>query len=245
MIGSCQICWEHVTHSFIILTSSWSSWTTHVKKVVWKPAFHSNLVWAAKMWWAWLNTLRPRQNGCHFADDTFHPIFVNENVRIAFKFSLEFVPKGPINNIPALVQIMAWCHPGNKPLSEPVMVSLLTHICVTRPQWVKVLYMVEQIHVGVAGSRVDIDDRHWSIRLCAHWSWLSVMSIPECMYHVIYLHRTCGLCEQAVLDLLMRSRFHNASCALWDGIICSQELIHYGNYLLISKCCKRTGHWKG
>ena len=27
--------------------------------------------------------------------------------------------------------------PGDKPFSEPIMVSLLTHICVTRPQWVK------------------------------------------------------------------------------------------------------------
>ena len=31
---------------------------------------------------------------------------------------------------------MAWRRPGAKPLSEPMMVSLLTHICVTRPQWV-------------------------------------------------------------------------------------------------------------
>ena len=31
---------------------------------------------------------------------------------------------------------MAWRRRGDKPLSEPMMVSLLTHICVTRPQWV-------------------------------------------------------------------------------------------------------------
>ena len=49
-------------------------------------------------------------------------------------FEFRFVPKGPINNIPALIQIMAWRRPGDKPLSEPMMVSLLTHICVTRPQ---------------------------------------------------------------------------------------------------------------
>ena len=47
-----------------------------------------------------------------------------------------FVPKAPVNNIPALVQIMAWRRPGDKPLSEPIMVSSVTHICVTRPQWV-------------------------------------------------------------------------------------------------------------
>ena len=37
------------------------------------------------------------------------------------KKSLKFVPKGPINNTPALVQIMAWPRTGDKPLSEPMM----------------------------------------------------------------------------------------------------------------------------
>ena len=41
--------------------------------------------------------------------------------------------------IPALVQIMAWRRPGDKPLSEAMMVNLPTHICVTRPQWVNTL----------------------------------------------------------------------------------------------------------
>ena len=83
------------------------------------------------------NTLRPRQNGRHFADDIFKRIFLNEYVWIPIKISMKFVPKGPINNIPALVQIVAWRRPGDKPLSEPMMVILTTHICVTRPQWVK------------------------------------------------------------------------------------------------------------
>ena len=88
-------------------------------------------------WWL---ALRPRQNGRHFADDTFKRIFLNENVRISIKISLKFVPKGPINNIPALVQIMAWRRPGDKPLSESMMDNLPTHICVTRPQWVNKIY---------------------------------------------------------------------------------------------------------
>ena len=45
--------------------------------------------------------------------------------------SLNFVPKGP-----PMVKIMALRRPGDKPLSEPMMVSLPTHICVVRPQWV-------------------------------------------------------------------------------------------------------------
>ena len=83
-----------------------------------------------------LNTLRPRQDGRYFADDVLKCIFLNENVWISLKIPLKFVPRGPINNIRVLVQIMAWCRPGDKPLSEPMMVCLLTHICVTRPQWV-------------------------------------------------------------------------------------------------------------
>ena len=84
-----------------------------------------------------LKTLRPKHNGRHFTDDIFKCIFLNENMSIAIKISLKFVPKVPINNIPALVQIMAWRRPGDKPLSEPMIVSLLTNIRVIRPQWVK------------------------------------------------------------------------------------------------------------
>ena len=81
------------------------------------------------------NSWRPWRNRRYNADDIFKCIFLRENVWIPNKISLKFVPKGPINNIPAMVQIMAWRRPGDKPLSEPMMVSLLTHTCVTRPQW--------------------------------------------------------------------------------------------------------------
>ena len=89
-----------------------------------------------------VNALRPRQNERHFTDDIFKCIFLNENVWIPIKISLKFVPKSPINNIPALVQIMAWRRPGDKPLSESMMVSLPTHICVTRPQWVNKVWQL-------------------------------------------------------------------------------------------------------
>ena len=69
-----------------------------------------------------VKTLRPRQDGRLFPD-SFKSIFFNENVQILIEISLTFVPKAPINNIPALVQIMAWRRPGDKPLSEPMTVS--------------------------------------------------------------------------------------------------------------------------
>ena len=73
-----------------------------------------------------VNLLRLRQNGCHFAYD--HSNAFSSMTMLEFRLK--------INIIPALVQIMTWRRPGDKPLPEPLMFSLLTHICVTRPQWI-------------------------------------------------------------------------------------------------------------
>ena len=91
-----------------------------------------------------INSLRPRQNVCYFPDDIFKQIFMNENAWIPIKISLKFVPRSPINNVPAWFQIIAWCRPGNKPLSEPMM-AYATYICVSWPQWVNVTYMCAHI----------------------------------------------------------------------------------------------------
>ena len=70
---------------------------------------------------------------------TFSNAFSCDNVWILIKIPLKFVPKVSMNNIPALVQVMAWDQPaGGKPLSESVMKSLVAHIWVTLPQWVSV-----------------------------------------------------------------------------------------------------------
>ena len=107
-----------------------------------------------------LNTLRPRQDGRHFPDDIFKCIFPNENAWLSIKISLKFVPKGPINNIPSLDQIMAWRHQVDKPLSEPMMVWFLTHICTT--QWVDMM--------GMCKYRFGV----WSFCLNIQWWWMTV-----------------------------------------------------------------------
>ena len=61
----------------------------------------------------------------NLADDIFNRIFLNENVWISIKISLKFVRKDPIDDKPALVQVMAWCRTGYKPLPEP-MLALFT-----------------------------------------------------------------------------------------------------------------------
>ena len=44
----------------------------------------------------WFNALQSKQNGGYFADDNFENIFVNENVRIANKLKVKYLPDGHI-----------------------------------------------------------------------------------------------------------------------------------------------------
>ena len=98
----------------------------------------------------WVNILRPRQNGRHFPDDIIKCILLNENELISIP--LNFVFKGPTNNIPAFVQIMAW----HQPLFQRTTVNLLTHICVTRSQ---LFYKSRPAHI-ICMSRYQIDPFH-------------------------------------------------------------------------------------
>ena len=118
-----------------------------------------------------VNTLRQRQNTRHFTDNIFQCIFLNENAWISIDISLKFVPKGPINNSPALVWIMAWCRPGDKPLSEPMVVSLLTHIYITQPQRVNLIIQTREhsFSMFIVWYR---DCWSWSVCQCpVQWPW--------------------------------------------------------------------------
>ena len=67
------------------------------------------------------NTLRPRQNGHNFTNDIFDCIFLNK----IFEFQIEFHWNtfcGLIDNMSALVKLMAERRPDYKPLSEPIMI---------------------------------------------------------------------------------------------------------------------------
>ena len=96
-----------------------------------------------------IKTSRPRRDDRHFADEVFKCL----NAGISIKISMKFVAQGPINKIPALVQIMAWRRLRIKPLSAAMLVRLL-HICVTRPQWVNTMTVYYLAIQGASGSTV-------------------------------------------------------------------------------------------
>ena len=99
-------------------------------------------------------------------DNILKCIFLNENVLITINISLKFVPKVRINNIPALVQMMAWRRWGAKPLSEPMVVRLPMHICIIRPQWVN--------HTFSPDNKEKINAHGWYSMLWSHQCPVSI-----------------------------------------------------------------------
>ena len=112
----------------------------------------------------------------------FQMHFFNENIWIWIKISLKFVLSIIIDYKPALVQIMAWRRPGDKPLSEPMLVTSLTHIYVTRPQWVKYFEYVffDQITSLKMAEEIsrNLTALHELTQLCASWQIL----IPQLIH---------------------------------------------------------------
>ena len=160
----------------------------------------------------YINSLRPRPNRRHFADDIFKCIFENENEWISPRISPKFVPKVRINNIPALVQIMAWRRPGDKPLSEPMMVNLPTHICVSRLQLVKAspcpLQSLVVSWLWVQAVDLTID---WPMKIdqsLSHKLTLHLTNIPQCtILYITEMHTRAHFCYNMV------------HCGIWDWCI--------------------------
>ena len=94
-----------------------------------------------------------------FADDIFKRIFLNENIRIPIRLSLKLAPWCPIDNIPALREIMARHRIGTKPLSGPMLTWLTDAKCGTRGRWVKSCLLSMMI-------------LKQALCLNMHWKWL-------------------------------------------------------------------------
>ena len=120
-----------------------------------------------------INTLRPRRNGQHFADDLCkHNILQWKCLDFNYNV-LNCVLKDKINNILALVQVMTWRRSGDEPLFELMMVSLLSLISVAQPQWIN----------GLNNSS---------------WIWHKIMGLSHCSLMGLYI-LTHNLCKQLTI----------------------------------------------
>ena len=125
-------------------------------------------------------------------------IILNEKVRSSLKNSLRFVPKVQINNIPTLVQTMSWSWQGDKPLSVPMMVSLLAHICVTRHQWINPEFALPDFgyyHIVSCLNSLWPSDAIWR-----HRSELTLARIMSCCLTSSnhYLNKSCFIIESVL-----------------------------------------------
>ena len=98
---------------------------------------------------------------------------------------------------------MAWRRPGDKPLSEPVMISLLTHRCVTRPQWVKTIkdpwWCLGSFYVSLLVGCIHSTPHNLaSVNLPGDYSGMSNgNSIPVCVFKSTMLHPSLWYLESA------------------------------------------------
>ena len=194
-----------------------------------------------------VNTLRPRQNGCHFTDDSFKCIFLNENVWISNKNSLKFIPKGPIDNIPALVQIIAWCRPGNKPLSEPMVVKLPMHICITRPQWVNELAQTALQSLDFVGINLIFYAWQFAVyridscgNVAVEVAWVGQYNQPylKPMYVCLIIFRNVKLCVIILMEhTQLTSTYVNIhQCVKNLYSVCLHLYINYFNEHMDNRC---------
>ena len=146
----------------------------------WMPA--DFILWISRCQWnnteniikgITLISMRPTQNICLYSDDIFNSIFLNENI------SLKSVSMGPINNIPALVPIVTWRRSGDKSLSEPMMVSLLTHICVTWHQRLNAIKNSRHNHSKTKHSKSMSAQTYLTLTDCSK----AVRESPELQNH--------------------------------------------------------------
>ena len=103
---------------------------------------------------------------------------------------------------------MAWLRPGDKPLSELMMVSLLTHICVTRPQWVNGMYWCLYIedssqNYGFLWYNKQVS-KAWMYNHIPQFMW-DIITCPWASY--LLLAHMFSYVQYKALDITTQQRF--------------------------------------
>ena len=120
-------------------------------------------------------------------------VFLYENSIIPIRISLKFGPRSPIDNKPALVQVLAWRWIGDKPLSE-LMLPYFTdaYICGTRGRWVK----------GNSVWAIELDQESYSMICILSWTVWSLL------YMQISLNRSHNLLLIVTITVNNANVFH-------------------------------------
>ena len=101
---------------------------------------------------SWINTFGWRKSWHQSADEILKCFFINEKYHIFIQISLRFIPKGPINNMPSMVQIMPWRHSDDNQLSDDSVVYWYIYIWNTQPWRIHTLWTDDAHYNGVIMS---------------------------------------------------------------------------------------------
>ena len=155
----------------------------------------------------WVNTLRLRKNFLTTFSNAFSWM---KTYKFQLRFHGSFFPKRLINNIPTLVQIRAWCQPGDKPLSEPMMTSLPMHIWVTRLQWVKIDPMVSYYWNSSQDTVLCKFNQmcFWELSLVSHHIDKTVIRQSYIYNGNIFIGKASSLCRDGPFFFIIIKHFH-------------------------------------
>ena len=115
---------------------------------------------------SWLTHIPLNKMAVILADDIFKCIFLNENDKIPIWISLKLVPRSPIDDEPALVQVIAWRRTGDKPLPEP-MLTQFTDAYMRHSGEVRSLWPAQK-RKGRQGDCPGSHFRRWSLPSVSH-----------------------------------------------------------------------------
>ena len=149
------------------------------------------------LWLCFVNSFLLGQNGCHFAADIFKSIFVNEKNGISIWISLKFILKGPIDDKPALVEVMAWPQIGNKPLPELMLTQFTDEY-----MWHHELIITTcQFYPYISG----LFDWHWSNHMIVMQPWRMWVNQCDGTYKLTKTKHNKIVCM-----------FYGICCTLWE-----------------------------
>ena len=141
-----------------------------------------------------INTSRPRQNGHHFADSFSKFISWMKIVNFAYNFTFHWIWFLIFHLTICKMshsQIMAWILNGSMPLSEPMTVSLLTHICVTQFQWISCLIPEKNGTQHDSWCSNSINHQPYSsLRCCSSHDVIKWKHFPRYWPFVWWIHRS-------------------------------------------------------
>ena len=127
---------------------------------------------------------------------------------------------------------MAWRRSGDKPLSEPIMVGLATHICVTWPQWVKHIDILIKLDRDVYRNMKLLNSNHHLSNIDIACMNLICVNTYNHMTTVYKASKECGY-SPMIYCIVRKLCFPFARCSCYASIYCNIRSMYLDEFQAI------------